>query len=119
MSDSKVWAVTPPSAKIMEAAQSWGEVHSICGRYCYVNELSDDNSLPADFFNPLASAVEWFVPQTDYLLLNGDHAMLAELTALLALKYTRFNVLRYDKQRGGFHRVTVDTKISETKEKSK
>lgn len=115
-----VWAVHPIREDI-SAAANWGRVRFINERYVYPDELVQgykrtgeigSSIVPADELPPiivdkLKSAVYEFDWVNDYLLIAGDHLQIVMMSAMLAQRYGKFNVLRFDRQAEGYLAVRM------------
>lgn len=91
----------------LSPAEAFGRLVYVNPRYVYGDEIADDGTMPQTFSSNLASAAREFQPITDFLLIAGDHLQVMALSALLARRYRRFRVLRYDRQLKGYFPVVV------------
>ena len=107
-----VWVVHPVRDDISGALR-FGDFKFITGGYVYGDllESTDDlaetglagssspwNYLPRSFQDALEFAARRFHPDTDYLLIVGDHLQFAALTMMLGQLHRSFMVLRYDRK---------------------
>lgn len=90
----------------ISSAEAYGELRLINGRYIFIDEIEDEQ-LPAAFVTNMLRAVDGFDPNLDYLLIAGDHLQLVTMSALLADRWGRFKVLRYDREAKGYAPVEI------------
>lgn len=82
-------------------AYKFGEIRYVNKFYIHGDELErqgGDNLIPPGYRANIERAVADFEPETDYVLIAGDHLQLLAFTALLAGYNHWFRVLRYDRQ---------------------
>lgn len=96
-----VLAVHPLSDKDVSAALIYGELQYVNRRYIYPDELDGDR-LPAEFKKRMLVAVDRYDPDHDYLLIAGDHLQIVAMSALLAMRWGEFKVLRFDREAKGY-----------------
>ncbi len=97
-------------------ALKFGELRYINRFYIHGDELErsqlgDDNVIPTGYRLNIERAVADFRPETDYLLIAGDHLQLLAMTALLAGYFDWFRVLRYDRQLNDYIPVRLSSGI--------
>ncbi len=104
-----VYVVNRLGTKIdVTPALSYGDVEYVNAKYVYSDELNGD-LLPDEVLKNMYRAVDNFDPGHDYLLIAGDHLQLVAMSALLADRWGNFSVLRYDREAGGYVKVTIET----------
>ncbi len=91
------------------AALAYGDLKYVNSRYVYADELVEDQ-IPAPFVTKIAKAATEFVPASDFLLIAGDHLQLIALSSLLAIKHSKYRVLRYDREAKGYFPVLINVK---------
>ena len=92
----------------ISSAESYGDLVMINSRYIFIDEVEDEQ-LPQPFVNNMLRAVDKFDPEEDYLLIAGDHLQLLVMSALLATRWGRFKVLRYDREAKGYAPIEINT----------
>ena len=92
----------------ISSAEAYGDLKLVNSRYIFIDEMEDEQ-LPSAFVTNMLRAVDVFDPDLDYLLIAGDHLQLIALSALLASRWGRFKVLRYDRKAGGYAPVEINT----------
>lgn len=90
------------------SAAPYGELQWVNNRYIFIDEVEDEQ-LPKSFVINMLRAVDCFDPDMDYLLIAGDHLQLMAMSAMLASRWGRFKVLRYDRQAKGYAPVEINT----------
>lgn len=88
-------------------AEEYGDLHLINGRYIFIDEVEEEQ-LPTPFVNNMLRAVDMFDPDSDFLLIAGDHLQLVAMSALLAERWGHFKVLRYDREAKGYAPVEIN-----------
>lgn len=86
----------------ISAALKFGQLRYVNRYYIHGDELEPcgeyGNTIPELYRRNIELAVRNFRPDTDYLLIAGDHLQLLALAAMLAGLFGSFMVLRYDRQ---------------------
>jgi|HubBroStandDraft_2_1064218.scaffolds.fasta_scaffold245500_2 hypothetical protein len=90
----------------ISSAEAYGELKIVNGRYIFIDEVEEEQ-LPPAFASKMLRAVDEFDPEADYLLIAGDHLQLVALSAMLADRWGRFRVLRYDREARGYAPVEI------------
>jgi len=105
-----VVCVHPISNKDVDisSAETYGELVLVNSRYIFIDEVENEQP-PQSFVNNMLRVVDKFEPDDDYLLIAGDHLQLVMMAALLADRWGRFKVLRYDRKAGGYAPVEINT----------
>lgn len=105
----RVFVVHPTPQNDLKPAENFGELEYINRRYVYGDEI-DEGMLPSDVADRLVDAVRRFRPDLDYLLIAGDHLQIVTIAAYLARAHKRYQVLRFDREAGGYIPVWVDAR---------
>lgn len=92
----------------VSSAEAYGEIKLVNGRYIFIDEVENEQ-LPPTFVKNMLRAVDQFDPDHDYLLIAGDHLQIVAMSALLAERWGRFKVLRYDREARGYAPVEINT----------
>lgn len=91
-------------------ARKFGDVVYVNRFYIHGDELEQDLLtgheeggtpdllIPPGYRLNMERTVAKFNPEQDYLLISGDHLQLLALTAMLAVRFGSFSVLRWDRQ---------------------
>ena len=103
----RTWVVHPLNAVDISAASEWGSVRYVNNRYVYPDELDNDNRIPKDFMDRLKSAADEFDPESDSLIMVGDHVQVAALVYYLSTLRKTFRLLRFDRHVGRYVPVTI------------
>lgn len=93
-------------------AMAYGEICYVGKRYIYSDELIGE-ALPKDLTDRMLRAVDKFDPENDYLLIAGDHVQIVALSAMLAARWGRFRVLRFDRKAGGYVAIGIEDGLYE------
>lgn len=104
--EGRVYAVHPVKDDV-SAAEQFGEIRYINHRYVYPDELSPDGDLPPKVIAEIRNAAQEFDPETDYVLIVGDHVQVASFIHTLAMFQKDVSVLRYDRQANGYVPVKI------------
>lgn len=100
-----IFSVHPVKDDLSSALQ-YGPLTYINERYVYGDEI-DQQNIPSAVAQKLEQAAAAFDPQTDFLLIVGDHLQLIQFSAMLASYQSWFRVLRYDRQAQGYLPIKV------------
>lgn len=90
----------------ISSAEAYGDLRFVNKGYVFIDEVENEQ-LPPAFVNNMLRAVDAFDPEEDYLLIAGDHLQLIALSALLADRWGRFKVLRYDREARGYASIEI------------
>lgn len=105
-----VYVVNRLGTKIdLSSALVYGDVEHINSKYVFSDELDVDGGLPIGVLNNLERVVDKYEPDYDYLLIAGDHLQLVAMSAMLAVRWGMFKVLRYDREAGGYAVAVINT----------
>lgn len=104
---STVFVVNTTRDDITDAAR-YGKVRYVNISYVFPDETSDDGRLPQDALDNMDRCADEFRPELDFLLIVGDHVQLIAFSAKLAIRYSYFNVLRYDRKEHAYYPVKID-----------
>lgn len=100
-----VYAVHPVHDDI-SPARAFGDIAYINQHYVHGDELlrseDDFNLIPTSHNTNMRRMADSFSPGVDCLLIAGDHLQLLAVTALLAVRFGSFDVLRYDRKLGEY-----------------
>lgn len=102
-----VFVVNHQKKDNLDPALIWGDLKYINIDYIFSDEITDDQSIPADFIAGMKTALAQFNPDKDYLLIACDHLQIVAFAAMLGKKYGKFRVLRWDRVMGGYAPVTI------------
>lgn len=83
----------------------YGDVKFVNYKYVYPDEITNDGKLPGEHLQNITNCVDQFRPDQDYLAIIGDHLQLMAMTALLATKFEKFKVLRFDRVEKQYYSV--------------
>jgi hypothetical protein len=90
----------------ISSAMRWGEIKYINLRYFYADELRGEE-IPTTFLDNLKRCADQFNPDTDFLLVAGDHAQLIAFSSLLAVRHPFFRILRFDRIASAYFPIRV------------
>ena len=108
-----VWCVHPIKGDL-RPAEAYGKIRYVNTRYIYPDDLEEAEYDQKTYFPPQAveklyvQAAQQFQPNTDYLLIAGDHLQLLMFTGELCAMWSKFKVLRYDRQEQGYIAVELN-----------
>lgn len=86
----------------VSAAAEFGRIVYAAERYVYGDELGANGELPQDIEHKLLCAARRFKPDSDYLLLIGDHVQFVILASMISKLHGTFLMLRYDRIAKGY-----------------
>lgn len=84
----------------------YGLVQYVCQYYVHADEL-DGETLPEDVRVRIEATARVFRPDQDYMLLAGDHLLIAALSVALFRYHQWFRILRWDRQAKGYYVVRI------------
>lgn len=109
-----VYVVNKTKHEDTSPAQAFGELEYVNFNYIFADQIAPDGSLPAQFVEYMAKAADRYDPERDYVLIVGDHLQLIAFTSMLAVRYSHYRALRYDREAGGYYPVRVNGTIDAT-----
>lgn len=95
----------------VSTAATWGDLYFINQRYIYADEIDDDHRPPLSHIQSMLRAAERFNPETDHMLIAGDHLQIVLFAAMLGARHDKFSVLRYDRKAEGYIPVMVEPDV--------
>jgi len=106
---SRVWMIHPVANINITDARRFGTICYVSpqGDYLFGDEV-EDLAIPEFKRREMQFCVDEWNPDNDFLLLAGDHAQLIILGAMLAKRYSRFYMLRFDRNTRGYFPLRVD-----------
>lgn len=105
----KVFVVQEDPKKNLLPAQAFGKIVMLHTD----SQLSLDEAIIEDTIDDMADKLADFNPQVDSLLLIGDPSLIAIASALVShITNGSFTVLKWDRQRKEYHRITLDLGVS-------
>lgn len=106
---ARVFTVHPVEQDI-SAANVFGTIEYVNDAYVYKDQVDRENGeIPDDVMQKIWKVADGFEPDSDFILIVGDHLQMMALTAIVAIYNDKFRVLRFDRLRNIYYPVVIST----------